>query len=199
MKIATAATCLATTCSSLIADTGLADELLKAWHRGNMAGDDAGVQAKVERGFAPDQMRPVHVFDYTQCAEVAGNNFWHGAVESKLRLRQYLASLISTAGLAQVQETDVVTFGDGSGRLDECPGVLERPSRHADSHGCGSAAPATVTRWRLDATGSPMAGEDGRPLTAMAGYQEDFKEAVRRLHGTTPQPALKLFECRSSR
>lgn len=183
----------------VIADTGLADELLQAAAEVTWPVMDAGVQAKVEHFFAPDQMRPVHVFDYTQCAEVAGNNFWHGAVESKLA-RQYLASLISTAGLAQVQETDVVTFS--AMEAAAWMSVLARWNAHH-----GTQIPMAVIRGAsnydqvaLDATGSPMAGENGRPLTAMADIREDFKEAGASFAwDNAAQPVLKLFELRSSR
>ena len=59
---------------------------------------DSGVQEKVERYFSSDQVRPVRVFDYTQCGEVGGNNFWHGVVEDRLS-RQYLAGLIAASGV----------------------------------------------------------------------------------------------------
>ena len=183
----------------VIADPGLADVLLQAAAQVTWPAMDDGVRAKVEHFFAPDQVRPVRVFDYTQCAEVAGNNFWHGAVESKLA-RQYLASLISTAGFAQVQETDVVTFS--AMEAAAWMSVLARWNAHH-----GAQIPMAVIRGAsnydqvaLDATGNPAPGEDGRPLTAMADIKEDFKEAGASFAwGNAARPVMKLFELRSAR
>ena len=49
----------------------------------------------------------------------------------------------------------------------------------------------------LDASGNPVMGEDGQPLTAMADILEDFKEAGASFAwGNAAQPVLKLFELR---
>jgi len=181
----------------VIADPALADELLRAAAQVTWPAMDAGVQAKVEHFFAPDQVRPVRVFDYTQCAEVAGNNFWHGAVESKLA-RQYLASLITAAGFAQVGEDDVVTFS--AMEAAAWMSVLARWNAHH-----GTQIPMAVIRGAsnydqvaLDATGAPVVGEGGQPLTAMTDILEDFKEAGAAFAwGNAAQPVLKLFELRS--
>ena len=181
----------------VIADPGLADELLQAAQQVIWPVMDEGVQAKVERFFTSDQVRPVQVFDYTQCGEVAGNNFWHGAVESKLA-RQYLASLITAAGFAQVEEDDVVTFS--AMEAAAWMSVLARWNAHH-----GTQIPMAVIRGAsnydqvpLDTMGSPLTGADGQPLTAMGDILEDFKEeGASFAWGNASLPVLKLFELRS--
>ena len=182
----------------VIADTALADELLRAAQQVTWPAMDDGVKAKVEHFFAPDQVRPVRVFDHTQCGEVAGNNFWHGAVESKLA-RHYLAGLITAAGFAQVEEDDVVTFS--AMEAAAWMSVLARWNAHH-----GTQIPMAVIRGAsnydqvaLDADGAPVIGEDGQPLTAMADILEDFKEeGASFAWGNAALPVLKLFELRSS-
>jgi purine nucleoside permease len=183
----------------VIADPALADELLQAAQQVTWPALDDGVRAKVEHFFTPDQVRPVQVFDYTQCGEVAGNNFWHGAVESKLA-RQYLSSLITAAGFAQAAEDDVVTFS--AMEAAAWMSVLARWNAHH-----GTQIPMAVIRGAsnydqiaLDATGAPAVGEDGQPVTAMADILEDFKEeGAAFAWGNAAQPVLKLFELRSSK
>jgi hypothetical protein len=156
----------------------------------------ADVQAKVEHFFTADQVRPVRVFDYTQCGEVAGNNFWHGAVESKLA-RKYLAGLITAAGFAQVEEDAVMTFS--AMEASAWMSVLARWNAHHDVSILMAVirGASNYDQMALDASGNPVMGEDGQPLTAMADILENFKEAGASFAwGNAAQPVLKLFELR---
>jgi purine nucleoside permease len=182
----------------VIADTALADELLAAAQQVTWPAMGDGVRAKVEHFFPADQVRPVRVFDYTQCGEVAGNNFWHGAVESKLA-RQYLAGLISAAGFAQAREDAVVSFS--AMEAAAWMSVLARWNAHH-----GTQIPMAVIRGAsnydqvaLDAGGNPVTGADGQRLTAMADILEDFKEeGASFAWSNAAQPVLKLFELRGA-
>jgi purine nucleoside permease len=182
----------------VIADTALADELLVAAQQVAWPAMDEGVRAKVEHFFTADQVRAVRVFDYTQCGEVAGNNFWHGAVESKLA-RQYLAGLITAAGFVPAREDAVVSFS--AMEAAAWMSVLARWNAHH-----GTQIPMAVIRGAsnydqvaLDATGNPVKGEDSGPLTAIGDIQEDFQEAGASFAwGNAAQPVLKLFELRGA-
>jgi purine nucleoside permease len=176
--------------------TALADELLGAAQGVTWPPMDSGVQAKVERYFAADQVRPVRVFDYTQCGEVGGNNFWHGVVEDRLS-RQYLAGLIAASGYAKATEDTVVVFS--AMEAQAWMSVLERWNDHYNVN-----IPMAVIRAAsnydhlpLDAAGNGPLGPDGQPLTAMddilAGFQsagESFAAA------NAAAPVLKLLESR---
>ncbi len=80
----------------VIADTALADELLSAAQQVTWPPLEQDIVEKIERLLSCRPARDVAVFDYTQCGEVGGNDFWHGVTEDWLA-RRYLASLISTA------------------------------------------------------------------------------------------------------
>jgi hypothetical protein len=182
--------------------TTLADELLSAAQQVAWPAMDIGVQEKVERYFAADQVRPVRVFDYTQCGEVGGNNFWHGVVEDRLS-RQYLAGLIAASGYTStvtntvVSEDTVVVFS--AMEAQAWMSVLERWNEHY-----GVQIPMAVIRAAsnydhlpLDAEGNPPLGPNGQPMTAMddilAGFQAGGESFAA---GNAAAPVLKLLELR---
>lgn len=160
------------------ADKALADELLAAAQTVDWPAMDADVQAKVERFFRADQVRPVRVFDYTMCGEVAGNDFWHGVVEDRLS-RQYLASQIAASGYgpAAVTEDDVVVFS--AMEASAWMSVLARWNAHYDA-GIPMAVIRSASNYDhvpLNPDGTPVAGPDGQPMTAMDDILEGFQEA----------------------
>jgi hypothetical protein len=182
----------------VIADRALADELAQAAGSVSFPAMDSGVVEKVERFFSADQVRPVRVFDGTQCGELAGNDFWHGVVEDRLS-RQLLASLITTSGYAgkPVTEDDVVVFS--AMEASAWMSVLARWNEHYKLQ-----IPMAVVRSasnydhvELDADGNPMLGPDGKPLTAMQDILEGFQEAgASYAWNNAAAPVLKLFELR---
>lgn len=179
--------------------TTLADDLLTAAQQVTWGAMDSGVQAKVERYFAADQVRPVRVFDYTQCGEVGGNNFWHGVVEDRLS-RQYLAGLIAAsgyAGNAPVSEDTVVVFS--AMEAQAWMSVLQRWNAHY-----GVDIPMAVIRAAsnydhppLDAEGNGPLGPDGQPLTAMDDILAGFQSAGEAYAAANAAaPVLKLLDLR---
>lgn len=184
----------------VVADKQLADELLAAAGQVAWPQMDAGVQEKVERYFSAEQVRPVRVFDYTQCGEVGGNDFWHGVVEDRLS-RQYLAGLIAASGYAgssEVTEENVVVFS--AMEAQAWMSVLARWNEHY-----GAAIPMAVIRAAsnydhlpLDADGNPPLGPNGEPLTAMDDINAGFQEGGTAFAaGNAAAPVLKLLELRS--
>lgn len=180
--------------------TTLADELLGAAQGVTWPAMDSGVQAKVERYFGAAQVRPVRVFDYTQCGEVGGDNFWHGVVEDRLS-RQYLAGLIAASGYVTdsttVSEDTVVAFS--AMEAQAWMSVLERWNEHY-----GTQIPMAVIRaasnydhMPLDAEGNPPLGPDGQPMTAMDDILEGFQSAGESFAAANAAaPVLKLLELR---
>jgi purine nucleoside permease len=175
--------------------TTLADELLGAAQQVTWPAMDSGVQEKVERYFPSDQVRP---FDYTQCGEVGGNNFWHGVVEDRLS-RQYLAGLIAASGYtsATVSEDTVVVFS--AMEAQAWMSVLERWNEHY-----GAQIPMAVIRAAsnydhlpLDADGNPPLGPNGQPMTGMDDILEGFQTAGEAFAaGNAAAPMLKLLQLR---
>lgn len=178
--------------------TTLADELLGAAQQVTWPAMDSGVEEKVERYFAADQVRPVRVFDYTQCGEVGGNNFWHGVVEDRLS-RQYLAGLIEASGYttATVSEDTVVSFS--AMEAQAWMSVLARWNEHY-----GVDIPMAVIRAAsnydhppLDAEGNGPLDPDGQPMTAMEDILVGFQGAGESFAaGNAAAPVLKLLELR---
>ena len=163
----------------VIADRNLADELSGAAKTLILPAMDSGVQDKVKRYFAPEQLRPVRFFDSTQCGEVAGNAFWHGVVEDRLS-RQYLASLITASGYGgskPVTEDQVVVFS-----AMESAAWMSVLARWNAFHKV--KIPMAVIRAAsnydhlpLDAQGNPPLRTDGQPMNAMDDIVEGFQEA----------------------
>ena len=183
----------------VIADKALADELLGAAKAVTLPAMDSGVQEKVARYFPADQIRPVRFFDYTQCGELAGNDFWHGVVEDRLS-RQYLASLITASGYAgdqPVTEDDVVVFS--AMEAAAWMSVLARWNAHnrVEIPMAVIRAASNYDHLPLDADGNPPLGPDGKPLTAMDDINEGFQEAgASYAAGNAASAVLKLFELR---
>lgn len=182
------------------ADRTLANELLLAAQGVDWPPMDAGVQAKVERFFSPGEARPVRVFDYTQCGEVSGDNFFHGVVEDRLN-RQYLASQITSSGYAPsvtVTENDVVVFS--AMEASAWMSVLSRWNVHYGVH-----IPMAVIRSAsnydhvpLGADGKPVPGPGGSPMTAMEDINEGFQEAGSAYAaGNAARPVLAMFAARA--
>lgn len=163
----------------VIADRSLADELSRAARTLTLSAMDNGVQNKVKRYFAAEQIRPVRYFDSTQCGEVAGNAFWHGVVEDRLS-RQYLASLITASGYGgskPVTEDQVVVF-----TAMESAAWMSVLTRWNAFHKV--KIPMAVVRSAsnydhlpLDAQGNPPLRADGQPMNAMDDVVEGFQEA----------------------
>jgi len=163
----------------VIAERSLADALSRAAQTLVLPGMDRGVQDKVKRFFAAEQLRPVRFFDSTQCGEVAGNVFWHGVVEDRLS-RQYLASLVTASGFGgsqPVTEDQVVTFS-----AMESAAWMSVLTRWNTFHKV--KIPMAVVRSAsnydhlpLDAQGNPPLRSDGQPMNAMDDIMEGFQEA----------------------
>jgi hypothetical protein len=181
-----------------IADKALADELLAAAQQVLWPLLDPDVLPKVERYFSTEQIRSTRVFDSTQCAEVASNDFWHGVVEDRLA-RQYLASLIAVSGYgpATTSEDEVVVFSAMESAT--WMSIVTRWNQHY-----GVNIPMAVIRAAsnydhvpLDANGDPKLGPDGKPLTAMDDILLGFEEAGASFAANNAaRPVLKLFESR---
>ncbi len=181
-----------------IADKALAEELLAAAQQALWPPLDPEVLPKVERYFGAEQIRPTRVFDFTQCAEVASNDFWHGVVEDRLA-RQYLASLIAASGYAPAatSEDDVVVFSAMESAT--WMSIVARWNQHY-----GVNIPMAVIRAAsnydhvpLDANGDPKPGPDGKPLTAMDDILLGFEEAGASFAANNAaRSVLKLFESR---
>ena len=183
---------------SVIADKTLADEILAASRSVAWPELDAVGQGVVARFFPEGAVRPVRVFDYTQCGEVAGNNFWHGVVEDRLS-RQYLAGLINASGYAPQPRTeeDVVSFS--AMEAVAWASVLQRWTAKS-----GEPIPLAIVRagsnydhLPLDAAGQPQTGADGKVPTAMADILQGFADsgAAFAAH-TAALPILKMLELR---
>jgi purine nucleoside permease len=185
----------------VIADKALADELLAAAKHVDLPAPESDVRVKVKRFFSDSQMRKVQVFDYTQCGEVAGNNFWHGVVEDRLS-RQYLAGLINASQYAPqpVTEHDVVVFS-----AMEATAWMSIVSRWSSK--TGEKIPMVVVRAAsnythvpLDANGQPQLEANGAPMAAMDDIQLGFQEAGASFAWTNAAlPVLKMFELRQRR
>ncbi|MBK9180730.1 MAG: hypothetical protein IPM45_14415 [Acidimicrobiales bacterium] len=184
----------------VVAPTGLADELLEASRDVGFPALDGDVREEVERFFAPDAIRPVRVFDYTTCAEVSGDDFFHGAVEDA-QAREYLAGLIDASGYPGTDgrtAADVVAFTgmEAAGWMS----VLQAWNEHHTPE-----IPMVVVRAAsnydqvpLDAAGDPVAGPDGAPLDAMQDITIGFDDASAELAiRTASLPVLQLFASRA--
>jgi hypothetical protein len=183
----------------VIADKALADELLAAAQGITWPPITSDVQTKVARYFSASELRPVRVFDYTQCGELAGNDFFHGVVEDRLS-RQYLASLISASGYAgatPVTEDDVVVFS--AMEAAAWMSVLARWNAHH-----GTQIPMAVIRSAsnydhppLAANGDLLRDASGNLLTAMDDIKTGFQEAGSVSAWTNAaQPVLQLLAAR---
>jgi purine nucleoside permease len=181
-----------------IADKALADELLAAAGAVEWPSLAADTQKVVQNFFPGGSIRPVRVFDYTQCAEVASNTFWHGVVEDRLS-RQYLADLINASGYTAqtVTEDDVVVLS--AMEAVAWMSVVERWTAKT-----GVSIPMVVIRAAsnydhvpLDADGQPRAGADGKPLTAMEDILHNFQESGASFAWQNAAlPVFKMFEMR---
>jgi purine nucleoside permease len=184
---------------SVTTTTTLADELLSAAQQVTWPAMDSGVQEKVERYFSSDQVRPVRVFDYTQCGEVGGDNFWHGVVEDRLS-RQYLAGLIAASGYAPgaaVSEETVVVFS--AMEAQAWMSVLQRWNEHygVDIPMAVIRAASNYDHMPLDAGGNPPLGPHGKPMTAMDDILAGFQSAGEAYAaGNAAASVLKMLELR---
>lgn len=181
------------------ATTALADELLAAAGQVTWPTMDSSVQEKVERYFPSTALRPVRVFDYTQCGEVGGDNFWHGVVEDRLS-RQYLAGLIAASGYPggeDASEETVVSFS--AMEAQAWMSVLQRWNEHyaVDIPMTVIRAASNYDHLPLDAEGNPPLGPDGQPLTAMDDILEGFQEGGESFAASNAAAAvLKMLEGR---
>jgi purine nucleoside permease len=185
----------------VISDKALADELLAAARAVDWSPPDADTQSVVKRFFPDSPIRLVRVFDYTQCGEVAGDNFWHGVVEDRLS-RQYLADLINASGYASrtLTEDDVVVMT--SMEAVAWASVLARWTAKT-----GVPIPMVIVRaasdydhMPLDEDGRPRPGADGRPMTAMEAILQDFQQSGASFAWqNAARPVLKMFELRQRR
>jgi hypothetical protein len=185
---------------AVIADKALADELLAAARQVAWPPLDADTQRVVGRFFPVSAVRPVRVFDYTQCAEVASNTFFHGVVEDRLS-RQSLAELINASGYAADKRTedDVVVFS--AMEAVAWASIVQRWTAKTDA-----PIPLVIVRagsnydhLPLDENGQPRPGADGKPMTAMADILLGFADSGASFAAhTAALPVLKMFEMRQS-
>ncbi len=186
---------------SVVADKTLADELLAAARGVTWPTLDADSQGVVSRFFPASAIRPVRVFDYTQCAEVAGDNFFHGVIEDRLS-RQYLADLINTSGYASSKRTEEDVVVLSAMEAVAWGSVVQRWAAKT-----GVPIPLVIVRaasnydhMPLDGDGQPRPGADGKPLTAMEDILHGFSDSGASFAAhTAALPVLKMFELRQRR
>jgi hypothetical protein len=185
---------------SVVADKTLADELLAAARTVDWPPLDADTQHVVSRFFPVSAVRPVRVFDYTQCAEVASSTFWHGVVEDRLS-RQYLADLINASGYASSRRTEEDVVVLSAMEAVAWASVVQRWAAKTDA-----PIPLVIVRaasnydhMPLDGDGQPRPGADGKPLTAMQDILRGFADSGASFAAhTAALPILKMFEMRQS-
>jgi purine nucleoside permease len=174
----------------------LADELLAAAAKESWPTPGEAEAKKIERFFPADQIRPVKFYDYTICAEVSGNDFWHGATEDRLA-RNYLAGLINGSGFPlkkPASRDNVVVFSAMESAA--WMSVVDRWNKHR-----GVAIPMVVVRSAsnydqvpLTAEGNPIPGPKGEPLTAMQDILIGFKQAGANFAAEmAAKPVLRMF------
>lgn len=184
-----------------IADKALADELITVARKLSWPPLAPDVQTKVERYFAADQVRPVRIFDSTQCGEVAGNNFWHGVVEDRLA-RQYLASLIAVSGYAPAttSEDDVVVFSAMESGAWMSVVARWNQARNVKIPMAVIRGASNYDHVPLDSRGETKPGPDGKPLTAMDDILLGFEESGASLAwNNAARPVLELLASRARR
>lgn len=184
------------------APTALADELLAAAASETWPEPGPGVIRKIERFFERSRVRPVKVYDYTECAEVASNTFWHGATEDRLA-RHYLAGLINSAGFSMEESARPDTVVAYSGMESAAwMSVVARWNQRRNT-----SIPIVVVRsasnydqMPLTADGDPVSGPNGKPLTAMQDILIDLKQAGAEFAANmAARPVLRMFRERQRR
>lgn len=148
----------------VVADKALSDELIAASASATAPTVPISVKSKIKRYFASKDIRPARTFDYTQCAEISSDNFWHGPTEDLLS-RQYLAGLINHSGYrtgSKAAASDVVTFS----AMEAVPwmSAVARWNEHY-----GTTIPMSVVRAASNYDQNPFGakGKNGKPLSAM--------------------------------
>ena len=184
--------------SFTVADKSLATELTAAAGRVTWPSIDTDVRSKVARYFSADQVRPVRVYNSSQCGELSSNNFWSGVIEDRLS-RQYLASLIATSGYgpATTSENDVVTFSAMESAAWMSIVARWNKFHHVNISMAVVRAASNYDHVPLDANADPKPGPGGKLLTAMEEIELGLQEAGASFAwNNAALPILKVFELR---
>ena len=184
----------------VVADSGLADELLAAAKTTTLPKRPASVTEKIAR-FHPDResWRPPKFYSYRECGgEVSGDDFWHGATEDRLA-REYMSALMRSSGINRKARPDtIVAFS----AMEAVPWMSAVSRWNAKF---GTRFPMVVVRSAsnydqipLQADGQPVLNKRGRPLTAMQDILLGFDDTSSAYAAAAAAaPVLRMFELRS--
>lgn len=184
-----------------VAQTALADEVLRASKTATDPKRPASVTAKISR-FHPNRAhwRDPKSFSYRTCGgEVSSDDFWHGATEDRLA-RGYMAGLMRVSGInPKAKASNIVAFS----AMEAVPWMTAVTRWNAKN---GTDFPMVVIRAAsnydmipLQANGQPVRGKNGKPITAMEDIDAGFdNESSAYAAASAAAPVLRMFQLRAA-
>ena len=185
----------------IVADPALANEVLNAAKGLRLPKRPASVTEKIAR-FHPDKSswRAPKYYSYRVCGgEVSGDNFWHGATEDRLA-REYMSALMRSSGINRTAKASTIVSFSAMEAVPWMSAVSRWDARF------GTKTPMVVVRAAsnydqipLRANGQPVAGKDGKPLTAMQDILLGFDDTSAAYAAyTSAAPVIRMFELRAA-
>ena len=185
---------------SVVADPALANEILAAAKDVRPPKRPASVSAKIAR-FHPDRAtwRPPTYYSYRFCGgEVSGDNFWHGTTEDRLA-REYMSGLMRAGGISPRARADNIIAFSAMEAVPWMSAVTRWDARY------GTRIPMVVIRAAsnydqipLTASGQPILGKNGKPLTAMQDILLGFDDTSSAYAAyNAAAPVVRMFELRA--
>lgn len=185
---------------SVVADPALANEILAAAKDVRLPKRPASVSAKIAR-FHPDRAtwRPPTYYSYRFCGgEVSGDNFWHGTTEDRLA-REYMSALMRAGGISRRARADNIIAFSAMEAVPWMSAVTRWDARY------GTRIPMVVVRAAsnydqipLTASGQPILGKNGKPLTAMQDILLGFDDTSSAYAAyNAAAPVVRMFELRA--